>query len=82
MSNYRQSINPSFTTQFILEAAYFILYNNSMTFDEMLYLQIQGTAMSTIFAPTCATLSMDYHEIELYAIMRNKLIPPVSNYFA
>ena len=46
--NYRQSINPRFTTQFILEAASFILSNNSMTFDEMFYLQIQGTAMGTI----------------------------------
>ena len=31
-SNYRQSISPMFTTQFVLEAASFILRNNSMTF--------------------------------------------------
>ena len=29
--NYRQSINPRFTTQFVLETASFILSNNSMT---------------------------------------------------
>ena len=52
-----------------------------MTFDEMFYLQIQGTAMCTIFAPTYATLSMGFHEIELYAIIRNKFPLPVSNYF-
>ena len=52
-----------------------------MTFDEMFYLQIQGTAMGTIFAPTCATLSMGLHEIELYAIIRNKFTLPVSTYF-
>ena len=44
-----------------------------MTFDEMLYLQIQGTAMGTFFAPSYATFSMGFHEIELYAIIRNKL---------
>ena len=37
-----------------------------MTFDEMFYLQIQGTAMGTIFAPTYS---------------RNKFTLPVSNYF-
>ena len=37
--------------------------------------------MSTIFAPTYATLSMGFHEIELYAITRNKFTLPVSNYF-
>ena len=52
-----------------------------MTFDEMFYLQIQGTTMGTIFVPTYATLSMDYHEIELYAIIRNKFTLPVFNYF-
>ena len=56
VSNYRQSINPRFTTQFVLEAASFILSNNSMTFDAIFYLQIQETAMGTIFAPTYATL--------------------------
>ena len=81
VSNYRQSINPRFTTQFALEAASFILSNNSMTFDEMFYSQIQGNAMGTIFAPTYATLSMGFHEIELYAIIRNKFTLPVSNYF-
>ena len=37
--------------------------------------------MGTIFAPTYATLSMGFHEIELYAIIRNKFTLPVSNYF-
>ena len=47
----------------------------------MFYLQIQGTAMGTVFAPTYATLSMVFHEIELYAIIRNKFTLPVFNYF-
>ena len=52
-----------------------------MTFDEMFYLQTQGIAMATIFAPTYATLLIAFHEIELYAIIRNKFTLPVSNYF-
>ena len=42
-----------------------------MTFDEMSYLQIQEAALDT--------LSMGFHEIELNAIIRNKLTLPVSN---
>ena len=52
-----------------------------MTFDEMFYLQIQGITVRKTFAPTYATLSMAYHEIELYAIIRSKFSLPVSNYF-
>ena len=32
------------------------------------YLQIKGTAISTIFAPTCANLTIRYHEIKVYFI--------------
>ena len=44
----------------------------------MFYLKIQGIAMGTIFAPTYTTLLMGYHEIELYAIIRNKFTLLVS----
>ena len=81
VSYYRQSINPRFTTQFILEAASFILSDSSVSFDVMFYLQIQGTATGTVFVPTYATLSMGFHEIERYAIIRNKFTLPVSDYF-
>ena len=37
--------------------------------------------MGKIFAQTYATLLMGFHETELYAIIRNKFTPPVSNYF-
>ena len=47
----------------------------------MFHLQIQGTAMGTIFAPTYTTLSIGFNEVELYAIIRNKFTLPVSNYF-
>ena len=81
VSKYKQSINPRFTTQFVLEAAILYFKQQFNAFDEMFYLQIQGTAMGTVFAPTYATLSIVFHEIELYAIIRNKFTLPVSNYF-
>ena len=52
-----------------------------MPFEKIFYLAIQGTAMGTIFAPTYGTLSIDYHEIELYAIIKNKFTLPVSKDF-
>ena len=52
-----------------------------MAFDETFDLQIQGTAMGTIFAPTYAALSMGYHEIKLYALTKSKFTLSVSKYF-
>ena len=40
-----------------------------LTFDHSLYLQIKGTAMGTIFAPTHANLTMGYHEIKAHSII-------------
>ena len=42
-----------------------------MTFNEMFYLKIRGTATGTTFALTEATLSMGFREIDLHAIIRN-----------
>ena len=38
-----------------------------MKFNNKLYNQIKGTAMSTVFAPIYATLLMRYFEIKLYS---------------
>ena len=35
-----------------------------LTFDSKFYLQIKGTAMSTIFAPAYASLTIGYYEIK------------------
>ena len=47
----------------------FILKNNTLTFDSKFYLQIKGTAMGPIFAPTYANLTMAYYEIKVYSII-------------
>ena len=47
----------------------FILKNNTLTFDSEFYLQIKGTAMGPIFAPSYANLTMAYYEIKVYSII-------------
>ena len=54
-------MNPQFNSEFILDAADFILKNNSLTFDSMFFLQCKGTVIGTVFAPTYANLTMAYH---------------------
>ena len=41
-----------------------------VTFDFEFYIHIEGTAMGTIFARTYANLTMRYHGIEVYYIIR------------
>ena len=64
-------MNPQFNNHFILDAADFILKNNSLTFDSMFFLQLKGTAMGTVLAPTYANLTMAYHEIQVYFVIKN-----------
>ena len=63
----RAFIPERFTTNFILESAKFILNNNNFMFDSVMYKQIIGTAMGTIFAPPYACLSVGFlEETQLY----------------
>ena len=64
-------MNPRFNNQFVLDAAELILKNNSLFFDSMFFLQLKATAMSTVFTPTYANLTMPYHEIHVYFIIKN-----------
>ena len=81
LTNYPEDLNPKFNKNFVLEAADFILKNNICFFDKVYYLQIKGTAMGTIFAPTYANLTMGYHEVKLYSIIKNTYNLTVSKYF-
>ena len=63
---YEEDTHPRFNILFILESIDFILKNNICLFDNECFLQLHGTAMDTVFAPTYANLSMGYHEIKLY----------------
>jgi len=81
LTTFNNELHPRFSKQFILESVNFILKNNSLTFDELYYLQLQGTAMGTIFAPTYASLTMAFHETSLYDVIENKFGDLAKNYF-
>ena len=54
LSKYEEDIHPRFNKLFILKSSDFILKNNISLFDNEYCLQLQGTAMGTVFAPTSA----------------------------
>ena len=81
LTTFKEERNPRFNNQFILDAADFILKNNSLTFDSMFFLQLKGTAMGTVFAPTYANLTMAYHEIQVYFVIKNTYSLVVSKFF-
>ena len=70
-----------FNIPFILESIDFILKNNTCVFDNEYFLQLQGTAMGTVFAPTYANLSMGYHEIKLYDLIELNYSVDIRQYF-
>ena len=49
---YKEDIHPRFKILVILESIDFILKNNICVFDDEYFLQLQGTAMGNVFAPT------------------------------
>ena len=62
--------NLEINSQFIFDAADFILQKNSLTFDSMFSLQLEGTAMSTVFAPTYTNLTMAYDKIQVFSSLK------------
>ena len=62
--------NLEINSQFIFDAADFILQKNFLTFDSMFSLQLEGTAMSTVFAPTYTNLTMAYHKIQVFSSLK------------
>ena len=63
ITKFDHLIPSRFTKEFILESAHFILTNNYFKFDNVLYLQLIGTAIGTIFAPPYACLTCGYLEV-------------------
>ena len=78
---YKEYIHPRFNIRFILESIDVILKNNTCVFDNEYFLQLQGTAMGTVFAPTYANLSMGYHEIKLYDLIELNYSVDIRQYF-
>ena len=71
MNELRHLIPTRITSEFVIESADFILRNNFFLFDDVMYLQLIGTAMGTIFAPPYSCLTIGYLEvIKLYPAIR------------
>ena len=64
LKKYPNLINDRFTQNFILEALKIVLNNNTFSFDDKHYLQTKGTDMGTKVAPTYATLTLGYLELQ------------------
>ena len=47
----------------------------------MFFLQLKGKAMSAVFAPTYANLTMAYHEIQVYFVIENTYSLVVNKFF-
>ena len=47
----------------------------------MFFLQLERAAMGTVFAPTNANLTMTYHEVQVYFIIKNTYNLVVSKFF-
>ena len=74
LNEYQEDLHLKFAKDIILESANFILKNNALTFDSKFYFQIKGTPIGTIFAPTYANLTMEYHKSKVYSIISKSYI--------
>ena len=73
IDKFRDLIPSRIPTDFILDAAKLVLTNNYFFFNDMMYLQLIGTAMGTIFAPPYSCLTIGYlEETKLYPILRSR----------
>ena len=71
---YQEDLHPRFKKEFVLESANFTVKNNTLIFNSEFYLQIKGTTMGTISAPTYVNLTMGYNEIKVYSIIRQSYV--------
>ena len=66
LTKYQEDLYPRFKNKLVLESFNFVLKSNDSEF----YLQIKEAIMGTIFASTYSNLTMGYHEIKVYSIIR------------
>ena len=72
-------LNSRFSPNFVLDSIHFILHHNNFIFNDTHYLQINGTAMGTKFAPTYANLVMGFLETDLYSKVSIQFSPEISS---
>ena len=66
LRKFPQELPTRISVEFLLEGIKFILENNYFCFNDTYFLQTNGTAMGTKFAPIYATLVLGYLEETLY----------------
>ena len=69
LRTFPEVIDSRFSKEFILESLEFVLKNNTFIFNNKSYIQLCGSAMGTIVAPTYANLTMGYLETKLYKLI-------------
>ena len=79
---FKEDIHPRFNIGFILESIDFVSKNNTCVFDNEYFLQLHGTAVGTVLAPTYGNRSMGYHEIKLYDLIELNYNLDIRQYFA
>ena len=78
---YDENIHQRFNIPFILESNDVILKSNTFIVDNEHYLQLQDTAMDTVFVPTYANLCIGYHEIKLCDLIESNYNLDIRQYF-
>ena len=77
IDNYTTILPRPFSKEFILEAISLVLKENTFSFDNKHYRQLQGTAIGTKMAPSYATLVMGYLEANLYGVPQGSNLGPI-----
>ena len=77
LTTYQDDLYSRFKKEIFLNRQTLYLKQH-VTFDFEFYIQIEGTAMGTIFARTYANLKMRYHGIKVYCIIRQSYALTVS----
>lgn len=71
LDKYPDLYDARFTKEFIIKGLELILTNSIFYYENEYYLQICGTAMGTIVAPTYASLTLGFLETKMYEICKN-----------
>lgn len=81
LTTYPDSLHPRISQDFVKNSLKVILENNSFSFGNRYFLQIQGTAMGTKMAPTYANLTLAYLEKTLYTKIKTKYTADIGQRF-
>ena len=79
-NTYPELLNKRFTLDFVIKGLEIVLDENLCHFDNEFFTQIKGTFTGTTVAPTYATLTMAYLEVQLESKLVDKFSPGIVSY--